>query len=219
MSNAASLGITACHTCGQLSQIPQGHQAMSCPRCGARLHARLTRSISRSWALLVTATILYIPANLLPFMQITTLGRTQSDTILSGAAYLFAHGLWPLALIVFIASVMVPILKILILGFLLVSVQRQSSWRPSERTRLYRLTESVGRWSMVDIYVVAVLVALVNLGSLVTITAGLGTVFFAAVIILTMFSAMALDPRLFWDHHPTSERQPASKAVIPQDMR
>jgi len=201
-TSAAALGIAACHTCGQLSTLPSGVGRLSCPRCGARLHHRIPRSVSRSWALLITAVILYIPANLLPFMHITSLGRTQSDTILSGAAYLFTHGMWPLALIVFVASILVPILKILILAYLLISVQLRSRWRPADRTRLYRITERVGRWSMVDVYVVAVLVALVNLGSLVTIQAGMGTIFFAAVVVLTMFSAMALDSRLFWDQLP-----------------
>jgi paraquat-inducible protein A len=132
-------------------------------------------------------------------MQVTSLGQTQSDTILSGVIFLLDHGMWPLALVVFIASVFVPLLKLLILIFLLISVQLRSAWRPRDRTRLYRITEAIGRWSMVDIYVVTILVALVRLGNLATIEARPGAVFFAGVVILTMFAAMSFDPRLMWD--------------------
>src|SRR5690606_14067144 len=137
--------------------------------------------------------------NALPVMTVTTLGRSQSDTILSGVEYLLLHGMWPLALVVFTASVFVPILKLAILAFLLVSVRRGSRWRPLERTRLYRLTEAIGRWSLVDIFVVTILVALVRLGSLATIRAEAGAVFFGAVVVLTMLAAESFDPRLIWD--------------------
>lgn len=143
--------------------------------------------------------ILYIPANVEPIMHATTLGQQRDDTILSGAAYLLLHGMWPLALVVFVASILVPMLKMVILGYLLISVQMRSHWRPLERTRLYRFTEFVGRWSMVDVFVVAVLVALVQLGALARIEAGYGALYFAAVVILTMLSAISFDPRLIWD--------------------
>ncbi|MCP5197582.1 MAG: paraquat-inducible protein A [Gammaproteobacteria bacterium] len=172
---------------------------MRCPRCGATLHIRKPNSLARTWALVIAASILYIPANTLPIMTVTSLGRTQSDTILSGVAYLLLHGMWPLALLIFFASVVVPLLKLLILIYLLVSVQRRSRWRPRDRTRLYRVTEAVGRWSMVDIYVVTILVALVHLGNLATIQAEAGAVFFGAVVVLTIFAALAFDPRLIWD--------------------
>jgi paraquat-inducible protein A len=170
-----------------------------CPRCTAPLHHRKKDSLQRSWALLLAACICYLPANMLPIMHVTSLGQVQSDTILSGVFYLLHHGQWPLALIVFVASVFVPVLKIALLLFLLWSVQQHSRWRPVERTRLYRITEAVGRWSMVDVYVVTVLVALVQLGNLASIEAGWGAVYFAAVVVLTMLSAMSFDPRLIWD--------------------
>jgi paraquat-inducible protein A len=111
--------------------------------------------------------------------------------------------MWPIALVIFVASILVPMLKLSILIFLLISVQRKSTWRPKDRTRLYRITEAVGRWSMVDIYVVTILVALVNLGNLATIKAGPGAGFFAAVVVITIFAAMSFDPRLIWDAKET----------------
>lgn len=170
-----------------------------CPRCGETLHRRKPRSLQRATALVIAAIILYIPANTLPIMQITSLGRTQTDTIMSGAIFLIDGGMWPLALIVFIASIFVPMLKILILILLLVSVRWRWTWRPLDRTRLYRILELVGRWSMVDIYVVTILVALVQLGNLANVVAQPGAIFFAAVVVLTMLAAMSFDPRLIWD--------------------
>jgi paraquat-inducible protein A len=133
-------------------------------------------------------------------MHLTTFGQTQSDTILSGVVYLLLNDMWPLALIVFIASILVPVLKIVILAYLLISVQMRSVWRPLDRARLYRFTEFVGRWSMVDVFVVTVLVALIHLGQLASVTAGAGAIYFAAVVILTMLAAMTFDPRLIWDN-------------------
>jgi paraquat-inducible protein A len=147
----------------------------------------------------IAAAVCYVPANAFPVMTVTSLGKPQSDTILSGVVYLLHHGMWPLALVVFVASVFVPMMKLVILVFLLVSVHRRSRWRPVERTRLYRITEAVGRWSMVDIYVITILVALVKLGNLATIEAQPGAVFFGAVVVLTMLAAESFDPRLIWD--------------------
>jgi len=160
---------------------------------------RKPNSLQRTWALVLAAMLCYLPANLFPVMTVVSLGRRQSDTIFSGVVYLLTHGMWPLALIVFVASICVPVLKIVSLISLLVSVHRSSGWRPVERTRVYRLTEAIGRWSMVDIYVVTILVALVRLGNLATIEAGAGAVFFGSVVVLTMLAAESFDPRLIWD--------------------
>ena len=172
---------------------------MKCSRCGAILHSRKPNSIARTWALILAAAIFYVPANVLPITTVISFGKAQSDTIMSGVIYFIATGLWPIALVIFVASVFVPLVKLTILTFLLISVQRESTWRQKDRTRLYRITEIVGRWSMVDVYVVTILVALVNLGSIATIQAGPGAVFFAAVVVITMFAAMSFDPRLIWD--------------------
>jgi paraquat-inducible protein A len=191
--------LAACHTCGLISRRPPQGTHLACPRCGAALHTRIPRSTQRTWAFLIAAILMYLPANLLPMMQVTSLGQSRSDTILSGAQYLLASGMWPLALIVFVASIVVPLVKIVILVFLLLSVRFGSRFRPLDRARLYRFTELVGRWSMVDIYVVAVLVALVHLGRIAEIQAGPGALFFAAVVVLTVFAARTFDPRLIWD--------------------
>lgn len=198
---AAGAGLLNCHRCSLLVRRPSmgDGQAVRCPRCGARLHSRKPNSISYTWALVIAAAIFYIPANLLPVTITTYLGTTQKDTIMSGVIYFMQTGSWGIALIIFVASIVVPLAKLAVLSGLLLSVQRGSRWRPGERTRLYRLTELVGRWSMLDVFVVTVLVALVRLGYLSTIEAGIGVVYFAAVVVMTMIAAMTFDPRLIWD--------------------
>ncbi len=200
---ASAVGLLAgCHQCHLTVRLPAGahHVLALCPRCGSEVHHRKPDSLARTWALLVAAAIFYVPANVFPVMAVTSLGKTQADTIMSGVLYLLHHGMWPLALVVFVASVVVPLAKLGAIIFLLVSVQRRSRWRPADRTRLYRITEAMGRWSMVDIYVVTILVALVSLGNLATIQAGLGALFFGAVVVLTMLAAESFDPRLIWDN-------------------
>jgi paraquat-inducible protein A len=207
---AMAAGLTGCHSCNLVCRLPAAHDSRVsalCPRCGA---ARKPESLARTWALVIAAAICYLPANMLPIMKVTSLGNAQADTILSGVIYLTVHGMWPLALVVFIASVFVPLAKLIILVTLLISVHRRSQWRPVDRTRLYRLTEAVGRWSMVDIYVVTIMVALVKLGNLATIEAQPGAIFFGAVVIITMFAAMTFDPRLIWDNlEPTHDQSGA----------
>ena len=190
-----------CHECDLALRVPTSARGVAprCPRCGAVVHRRKTRSIARCWAFLIAAALCYLPANLYPAMTVVSLGNAQSDTILSGVIYLLSHGLWPLALVVFVASVVVPLVKLVALVYLLLSVQSCSRWRPADRTRLYRVTEAIGRWSMVDVYVITILVALVSLGNLATIEAEAGAVFFGAVVVLTLLAAEAFDPRLIWD--------------------
>jgi paraquat-inducible protein A len=143
--------------------------------------------------------LLYVPANLFPIMSVVWLGQGEPATIIEGVQQLIAEGMWPLALIVFVASVFIPLLKMLVLALLLMSVQLGSTWRMRDRTRLYRITEFVGRWSMVDIFVIGILAALVQFGTLATIEPGIGSLSFAAVVVLTMFAAHSFDPRLIWD--------------------
>lgn len=196
---AASLGLLNCHVCGQLARgAGHGHEAC-CPRCGAPLHLRKPDSITRAWALLIAAMILYIPANMLPMMYTSSLFGSEADTIMSGVIYFWTSGSWYLALIIFFASILVPLLKMVVLLFLLVSVQMRSRWQPVRRARLYRMVEVVGRWSMLDVYVVAMIVSLVQLQALATILPGPGAIAFGAVVVLTIFAAMAFDPRLIWD--------------------
>ena len=195
----------SCHSCHLLCRINFSKigESLVCPRCGSTLHQRKPNSLKRTWALVLAAVIFYIPANLLPVTVVISFGKAQADTIMSGVIYFVATGMWPIALVIFVASILVPMLKLSILIFLLISVQRKSTWRSKDRTRLYRITEAVGRWSMVDIYVVTILVALVNLGNLATIKAGPGAGFFAAVVVITILAAMSFDPRLIWDAKET----------------
>lgn len=200
-----------CHVCSLVVALPaEGVETagletaaedlhFSCPRCAAQVHRRKPDSLSRTWAFLVAAMICYIPANLYPIMTSSSLGTAQSDTILSGVIFLFLHGMWPLAVIVFVASVVVPVLKIAILIGLALSVQLKSQWHPRRRALLYRIVEAIGRWSMVDVYVVTILVALVHLGSIASVEAERGSLFFGAVVVLTILAAESFDPRLIWD--------------------
>jgi paraquat-inducible protein A len=202
---ALRCGLLTCHSCGLLVKSTAHAHGAACPRCGAHLHARKPESITRTWAFLIAAIVLYIPANALPVMNTSSLFGSEKDTILSGVVYLWTSGSWPLAVVVFIASIAVPMLKILALMYLVISTQRRSVTLVQQRTRIYRLVELVGRWSMLDIYVITILVALVQFNALATIQAGPAAVAFGSVVVLTMFAAMSFDPRLIWDatepHH------------------
>jgi paraquat-inducible protein A len=196
---AARLGLLACHVCDRVTRPAPGVAHPACPRCGAPLHSRKPSSIARTWALLIAAAVLYIPANAEPVMITTSIFGTQRDTILSGVAYLWRSGSWPLATLVFVASVLVPLLKLLALGYLTASVQRRSARNTLARSRLFRVLEFIGRWSMLDVFVVMVLAALVKLQSLANIVAGPGAMWFGIVVVLTMLASMSFDPRLIWD--------------------
>jgi paraquat-inducible protein A len=202
---ALEKSLVSCHSCHLVCKATavHGKEEAICPRCGAVMHHRKPNSLSRTWALVIAAFIFYIPANVLPITTVISLGKAQSDTIMSGVIYFLLTGMWPIALVIFIASIFVPLVKLLILTFLLISVQRKWQWRPKDRTRLYRITEAIGRWSMTDIFVVTILVALVKLGAVATIEAGPGAIFFAAVVVTTIFAAMSFDPRLIWDSMET----------------
>ncbi len=195
------LPYVSCRRCHLLCRQPPAasEKKAFCPRCGAALHHRRPHSLHRTWALIVAAYIFYIPANVLPITHVISFGKTQSDTILSGVVYFIRDGMWPIALVIFAASILVPLFKLIMLTGLLVSVHRKSTWRPRLRTLMYRMTEAVGRWSMLDIFVMTILVALVRLGNIASVEAGPAAVFFAAVVVLTMFAAMSFDPRLIWD--------------------
>lgn len=211
-STAAALGLYACRACGQVARragrVPAG-AFETCPRCAARLHFRKPDSIGRTWACLVAAAVLYLPANILPILDTHALFNAQRDTILSGVVYLWTTGHWATALVVFFASIVTPLLKLLSLGYLLFTVQRRSTRHPLRRTRLYRLLRFVGRWAMLDIYVVAILVSLVRVKSLAVVTAGPGALSFGAVVVLTMLATLSFDPRLIWDPVRTPALDPA----------
>ena len=196
LQTATQYDLALCEVCGQLGKLIKNDH---CPRCAARLHRRKPHSIEYTWALLIAAYVLYLPANLLPIMETRSLFGVQRDTILSGVAFLWNSGSWILALIVFIASVAVPMLKLLSMTLLVVSVQVRTRMAPLPRARLYRLLELIGRGSMLDVYVVAILVALVQAQSLATMAPGPGVLAFGAVVVLSMLATMSFDPRLIWD--------------------
>jgi paraquat-inducible protein A len=196
---AASLGWVSCHVCGLISPRPHEAHHADCPRCAAALHGRTPGSLTSAWALLLAAAILFLSANLLPIMETGSLFGVQRDTILSGVVFLWTSGSWPLAVLVFVASIVVPLFKLLAMGLLLLSVQQGWPRYRHARTRLYRLLELIGRWSMLDIYVVTILSALVQIQTLATITVGPGALAFAAVVVLTMLATLRFDPRLIWD--------------------
>ena len=194
-----------CHYCGFVHG--DGPDLTHCRRCDGRLHYRKENSINKTWALLMSAAILLVPANVYPVMTVIRFGQGAPNTILGGIIHLIEEGMWGLAMIVFVASIVVPILKLILLTFLLISIKRKSDWRPRDRTLLYRITEVVGAWSMVDIFLVGLLSALVSLDALSTIRPGIGATFFGAVVVLTMFAAHSFDPRLIWDTTTNNETE------------
>lgn len=206
---AAGLGLVSCEACGLLARVAGAHEAGWCPRCGERLELRRQPSLETTWALLLSAAICFIPANALPVLTTNTLGSSEGDTIIGGVVFLYTSGSWPLALVVLIASVMIPLGKIAALVYLLISIQRRSPVSLHERTRLYRMVVFIGRWSMLDVFVDTFTVALVQLSPLMSVSPGPGVLFFAAVVVLTMLAAESLDPRLIWDALPSGHRHHA----------
>nr|WP_314568909.1 paraquat-inducible protein A [uncultured Pseudomonas sp.] len=197
---AIDAGILICTECHQLNKQDADSDEQLCTRCGALIHARRPNSLTRTWALLITAAILYIPANLLPIMTVNSLGQGEPSTIMAGVIQLMQHGMYPIAAVVFIASILVPTFKLVGIGLLLFSVQRHQPLSAQQRIVMYRFIEFIGRWSMLDIFVIAILVAVVNFGRLASVEANLGAAAFASVVILTMFAAVTFDPRLIWDN-------------------
>lgn len=165
------------------------------------MHERRPHSIAATAALLLSAALLYVPANLLPVMQMHTLLSDEDDTIMSGVLSLIQQGSWPLAVLVFVASIVVPLLKLIAMGWLLISATRRSPANVRQKSRLFRLVEFIGRWSMLDVFAIALLVSLVQIRSLATIHVGQGALAFGAVVVLTMLAAQSFDERLLWDCH------------------
>lgn len=207
--------LAGCHACGQVQALPGNRAdaaaAHRCRRCRAVLHLRKPDHLARTWALLVAAAILYIPANVLPVMHISTLLGDSDHTILGGVVELWQGGSWDIALIVFVASVVVPLTKLLALGLLAVLVQRRSVANLRPRTRLYEMVEFIGQWSMLDVFVVILLAALADFQGLMQISAGAGAAAFGLVVILTMLAAFSFDPRRGWDVE--AQRQASGTAV------
>lgn len=212
VQTGAQLKLYGCPTCGRVSQLLRSvpdDTPLQCPRCATPLHRRRPDSLQRTWAYLIAATILYIPANLMPIMSTSNVfeGETR-HTILGGIEELHTSGDWMLALIVFIASIAVPLLKIGVLLVLAVTAQRRSRWKQLERAQLYRMIEAVGHWSMLDVFVVVLLVGTIRFGALGGVMPGAGLLAFGAVVVLTMLAAGSFDPRLIWPEEEPEDRHP-----------
>lgn len=193
-ASALAQGLQGCPICTSVGSA----DATQCGVCGSRLHAKWDESIQHTWAWLLTSILLYIPANFLPIMHTNFLGTVSQNSILGGVMELWSHGSYPIALVIFVASILVPLGKFIVLGWLCLSVQFGSAFALPQKTRLYRITEFVGRWSMIDVFVVGILVALIQLGTIMTILPGAAATAFAAMVAATMFAANAFDPRLLW---------------------
>lgn len=192
---ARAAGLIGCRACGLVS--PAGTR--TCSRCGGALHSRAPHSLQRVWAWLTVGLICYIPANLFPMMITSTAGKTYRSTILGGVVDLTHHGAYLIAGVVFLASIVIPVSKFFVVATLALSIQRQLPISVHARVHLYHAVEFIGRWSMVDVFVVAILSALVQMGFFAHINPGPAAVFFALSVAFTMISAQAMDPRLIWD--------------------
>jgi len=198
---AISAGLAQCHVCHKVIPYrePQRGHSLVCPRCGGRVHSRIPQSVSTTWALVIAAILLSLPANLLPIMQVDFLGVPDLSTIMDGIIYFFQDGSYGIGMIILTASILVPVFKILGLMVLLYSIHMQRPSRLKQKSIMFRFIEFIGRWSMLDIFVIALLSALVNFGFFTTIKAAPAAFFFTCVVLSTMFAAISFDPRLLWD--------------------
>ena len=192
---AREAGLVACRRCGQVHQPGAAH----CVRCGSKLQSRDAKSLQRVWAWLLAGIIAFIPANIYPMLITSTLVDHSESTILGGVVELVHHHNYGIALVVFVASILIPIGKFLAITYLAISVQKKSVLNMHQRHQLYDVVEFIGRWSMIDVFVVAILSALVQLGTVASINPGIAAVSFALSVIFTMLAAQSFDPRLIWD--------------------
>jgi paraquat-inducible protein A len=197
MKTAKQMNMVACHYCGKVWQMASGKQ--HCLHCGGVLHQRKPNSIERSWAYLIAACIMYMPANLMPIMITNTLFNSEKSTIMQGVILFWIKDEKFISIIIFVASFVVPLIKIFSMFLLLITVQRGSIWGLKPRTRLYQMLEFIGRWSMLDVFVVALMVGLVQMPGFANIEPGFGVIAFSIVVVLTMLASLNFDPRLIWD--------------------
>jgi paraquat-inducible protein A len=199
---ASAHGLWHCPCCGLVSQARRHEERPRCPRCLYALHARKPESLQRTWAYLLAAVLLYVPANVLPVMATASVLGKFDHTIMGGIIELWHAGSYELAAIVFIASIAVPILKMAALALLAATAQQGSHWRSLDRARLYRLLESVGHWSMLDVFVVVSLVGMVQFGAFASVQPAVGLLAFGGVVIATMLASSSFDARLLWPQAP-----------------
>jgi paraquat-inducible protein A len=208
---AADRGLAGCHTCGKVSPV----KLECCPRCGSPLHLRKPSSIESTVALMGAAAALYIPSHLLPIMTVVELGNVTNHTIIGGMMSFWESGAYPIAIVIFTASILIPLLKIAALVWLCLAATGRTHPSPETLGRIYLVTELLGRWSMIDIFVVGIMVSVVQLGNYMTVTPGPGALAFAGVVVLTMLAAMRFEPRLLWDRldEMHAEATPANPTI------
>ncbi|RPJ35927.1 MAG: paraquat-inducible membrane protein A [Verrucomicrobiaceae bacterium] len=209
---AADRGLACCRTCGKVSPVALGH----CPRCGTSLHLRKPASLEGTVALMIAAGALYIPSHLLPIMTTVEIGVVTHHTIIGGMMTFWETGAYPIAIVIFTASILIPFLRIAALSWLCAAASGKMHPSPEALGRVYLVTELLGRWSMIDIFVVGIMVSVVQLGNYMAVTPGPGALAFAGVVVLTMFAAMRFEPRLLWDRldEMNTEAAPASPTTI-----
>lgn len=208
-------GLYSCPACGRVSQrlgADTPGAALACPRCGTPLHHRIPHSLERATAFTAAAALLYAPANMLPVMSTISLTGTTEHTILGGIHELWLNRDWLLAVIVFIASIAVPIIKLLVMVLLIATARRQSTWRSLERATLYRWVHAVGHWSMLDVFVVVLLVGMIHFGPFAGVRPHGGLLAFGAVVVLTILGVASFDPRLLWPDAPADPSPPPAPA-------
>lgn len=193
-SSAFAHGLQGCEICTSVGPV----EKTRCECCGAKLHAGWSDSIQKTWAWLITSAMLYFPANFLPITYTRFFGKETQSTILGGVVTLWEHGDRPIAVIIFVASVLVPLGKMIVLSWMCLSVQLGSNFALAQKTKLYRVTEFVGRWSMIDVFVVGILVALIQVGNIMTVRPGVAAIAFAGMVVTTMLASLSFDPRLLW---------------------
>ena len=201
VQTAMDAGLARCHDCSLLVRHPPGddHGETICPRCGSSVHARTPGSISKTWALVVTSLILFIPANTLPIMQVNFLGVPDRSTIMDGIIYFFEDGAYGIGLIIFAASILVPLFKMVGLTINLITVRSGKKHFLKQKTKMFRFIEFIGRWSMLDIFVIALLTVLVDFGFFTSIHTAPAATYFCIVVVCTMIAATIFDPRIMWD--------------------
>ncbi|SDJ99801.1 paraquat-inducible protein A [Microbulbifer yueqingensis] len=192
-------GRTCCLNCHWLVTLPRGGGGCRCDRCGGMVHQRIDGSVMLTWAMTITGALLLVPANILPIMTVIYLGSGEPSTIIGGVMQLYSVGLWGIALIVFIASIAVPVMKLVGLVLLLLQVQGRLPIEPSQSMKMYRIVAAIGRWSLLDLFMISILVALVDMGTIASVAAGPGSTAFASVVVITMVAVRCFDPRLIWD--------------------
>jgi paraquat-inducible protein A len=218
MITAKEAGLVSCHSCRRLTIIPDSgiNDSIHCPLCGARLHSRKPDSIARTWALMLTAGLFFIPANILPIMRVDYLGRPDTSTIIDGIIHFFRDGSYFVGLIILSASILVPLFKISGLLIILVTIRLKRGIFLQQQAKMFRFIEFIGRWSMLDIFVIAILTVLVRFGFFSSIQAAPAATYFCLVVITTMLAAQTFDPRLLWD--TCSEKKPGFQAVSAENL-